>query len=131
MRFAELLGRSRLLLAAAVLLQWLTTLVVALRSDEVGFGAIELLHVALLGPIALLCAYRIGTRLGGVALGAWTLVVWVTTPWLLHVFTLASYDATVRDRVLPLGARPDDGARLRRRRRAARVGRAARRPRAS
>ncbi len=103
MRFAELLGRSRLLLAAAVLLQWLTTLVVALRSEEVGFGAIELLHVAVLGPIALLCAYRIGARLGGVALGAWTLVVWVTTPWLLHVFTLASYDATVRDRVLPLG----------------------------
>ena len=103
MRFAELLGRSRLLLAAAVLLQWLTTLVVALRSDEAGFGAIELVHVALLGPLALLCAYRIGARLGGIALGAWTLVVWVTTPWLLHVVTLASYDATVRDRVLPLG----------------------------
>ena len=102
MPFAELLGRSRLLVAAAILLQWLTTLVVALRAEGISIGTVELVNVVVLGPVALLCAYSIADRLGGIALGAWTLLVWVTVPWLVHTFTLAAYDATVRDQVLPL-----------------------------
>ena len=99
---AELLARQRLLLGAAIVLGWLTTAVVALRADGLSLGAVELLHVAVLGPVALACAARLASRIGGVALGAWTLLVWVATPWLLPAFTLAAYDETVRDRVLPL-----------------------------
>lgn len=103
MRFAELLERPSRLLAAAVLLQWLTTAIVALRAKGLELEAIELLNVVLLGPVALLCAYRIASAAGGAALGAWTLLVWVAAPWIMHAVTLASYDATMRDRVLPLG----------------------------
>ena len=103
MRFTELLERPRLLLVAAILLQWLTTAVVALRAETAAVGAIELLNVLVLGPIGLVCAYRIGAAAGGAALGAWTLLVWVAAPWAMHAVTLASYDATLRDRVLPLG----------------------------
>ena len=103
MRFAELLARPRLLLAAAALLQWLTTALVALRTDGVSVGALELLNIVVLGPVALVCAYRIAVAIGGVALGAWTLLVWVAAPWAMHAVTLASYDETLRDRVLPLG----------------------------
>ena len=99
MQFAELLERPRRLLTAAILLQWLTTLVVALRAAEVTVGATELLNVAVLGPLALVFAYRIATRAGGIALGAWTLLVWVGTPWILLPLTLASYDETMRNHV--------------------------------
>jgi hypothetical protein len=103
MRFAELLDRPRLLIAAAVLGQWLTTLIAALRAEHVAIGAIELLNVVVLGPSALVFAYRVAARAGGVALGSWALLVWVAAPWLLRAFTLGSYDTTVQDRVLPLG----------------------------
>lgn len=103
MRFAELLEQPRRLLVTAVVLQWLATAVVALRAEDTAIGATELLNVLVLGPIALVCAYRIAVAVGGVALGAWTLLVWVASPWAMHAFTLASYDATLRDRVLPLG----------------------------
>ena len=102
MRFAELLGRPRLLLAAAIVLQWLTTVVVAQRAADVSVGTVEVVNVALLAPLALLGAYRIAAAVGGLALGAWTLLVWVAAPWFLPVFALGSYDTTVRDRVLPL-----------------------------
>lgn len=102
MSAAELLARQRLLLAAAIVLGWLTTAVVAFRAEGLSLGAVELLHVAVLGPVALACAYRLASRIGGVALGAWTLFVWVATPWLVPAFTLAAYDETVRDRALPL-----------------------------
>lgn len=116
----SLLERPRELLAAAIALQWLSTLVVALRAEHDGwrFGdpsrsadlvgstgalaVVVLLNVLVLGPLALLCAHRIALRAGGVALGAWTLLVWVATPWLLDVLSLAVYDATLWDRVLPL-----------------------------
>jgi hypothetical protein len=101
MPFADLLRRPRLLLAAAIVLQWLTTLVVGLRAEPT-VGAVELVNVLVLGPVALLCAYTVAKQVGGVALGAWTLLVWVAAPWLAHMFTLAAYDVTVRDRVLPL-----------------------------
>lgn len=103
MRFTELLERPGRLLVAATLLQWLTTAVVALRADDVPIGAIELLNVLVLAPVALVCAYRIAAAVGGAALGAWTLLVWVATPLLMPAVTLASYDATLRDEVLPLG----------------------------
>lgn len=102
MQFAELLGRPRLLLAAAIVLQWLTAVAVALRAADVSVGAIEVVNVTLLAPLGLLCAYRIAAAVGGLALGAWTLLVWVAAPWFLPVFTLGSYDTTVRDRLLPL-----------------------------
>jgi hypothetical protein len=102
MRFAELVGRSRLLLAAAILLQWLSTLVVALRAEHVSLGAVELLNVVVLGPLALVCAYRVAAHVGGTALGSWTLLVWVAAPWLVEALTLGSYGTTVQDRVLPL-----------------------------
>ena len=116
-----LLARPRNLIAAAVVLQWLSTLAVALQAEHDGwrFGepgrAAELLdgttwlapivflNVLLLGPVAVFCAYRVAVRIGGLALGAWTLLVWVATPWLMHALTLASYDQTLRDRLLPLG----------------------------
>ena len=40
--------------------------------------------------------------MGGLALGAWTLLVWVALPWLAPLYTLSKYDTTMRDDVLPL-----------------------------
>ena len=99
---ARALQRPWSLLALAVALQWLTALAVAVRADGIDVGARELANVLVLGPLALLCAFRIGVRLAGPALGAWTLLVLVVLPWLAPVFTLASYDETMRDVVLPL-----------------------------
>ena len=96
------LERPYRLLAAATVLYWSTTLAVALRADDLSLGAIELLNVVILGPLALACAFRIAAHVGGVALGAWTLLVWLAAPWIAPVLTLAKYDATVRDDVLPL-----------------------------
>ena len=106
----RLLERPWQLLAAAVVLWWLTALTVGLRAD-VEVGARELVNVAVLGPLSLLLAYRIGGRISGPALGAWTLLVWVALPWLAPLYTLSSYDATLRDEVLPLavGLTPDAG----------------------
>jgi hypothetical protein len=101
-RAVELLERPAAVLGTAVALQWLTTLVVGLRAQDVDLGAIELVNVLVLGPIALVCAYVIARSVGGPALGAWTLLVWVALPWLAPLFTLASYDQTLRDDVLPL-----------------------------
>lgn len=90
------------LLAAAVALQWLTVLLVGVRAADVELGAVELVNVLALGPIALACAFLVARRVAGVALAAWTLLVWIALPWLAPVFTLASYDGTLRDDVLPL-----------------------------
>ena len=106
----RLLERPWHLLAAAIALYWLTALVIGLRAD-VELGARELVNVALLGPLSLALAYRIGERIAGAALGAWTLLVWIALPWLAPLFTLSAYDATLRDSVLPLvvGLTPDVG----------------------
>lgn len=101
-RALSLLQRERYLLAGAILLQWLTALAVGARADGVDLGAYELGNVIVLGPLALVCAFRVAARVGGVALGAWTLLVWVAVPWLAPLLTLASYDQTLRDDVLPL-----------------------------
>ncbi|MEO5577056.1 MAG: hypothetical protein ABIR67_09765 [Gaiellaceae bacterium] len=100
-RLRQLLGRPRLLVAGAIVVQWLTCLVVGLRAASVDLGAASLLDVVFLGPLALVCAFRIAA-VGGIALGGWTLLVWVVLPWLAPAFTIASYDATLRDQVLPL-----------------------------
>ena len=106
----RLLERPWQLLAAAIALYWLTALVIGLQAD-VELGARELINVALLGPLSLALAYRIGERIAGAALGAWTLLVWIALPWLAPFFTLSAYDATLRDSVLPLvvGLTPDVG----------------------
>jgi hypothetical protein len=114
MRRAELLERLERpwqLIGAAVVLQWLSTVAVAFRAEGVELGARELANVVVLGPLALFCADRIATSLAGRALAAWTLFLWVVLPWLAPLFTLASYDATMRDIVLPLalGLTPDGG----------------------
>jgi hypothetical protein len=101
-RLQLLLGRPRLLLAGAIVLQWLTTLAVGLRANDVDLGARGFVNVLVLGPLALFYGARIAGRIGGAALAAWTLLIWVALPWLAPAFTLASYDATLRDDVLPL-----------------------------
>lgn len=101
-RLEQLLARPLVLLAGAIALQWLTTLVVALRADTVDIGALGLLNVVVLGPLAIVAALRVAGNVGGVALGAWTLLVWVAMPWVAPVLTLSKYDSTMRDDVLPL-----------------------------
>jgi hypothetical protein len=101
-RLQRLLARPRDLIAAGVVLQWFTTLLVALRADGIHWGPVEVLNLVVLGPLALVCAFRVAACIGGPALSAWTLLVWALTPWLARAFTLASYDETLRDRVLPL-----------------------------
>jgi hypothetical protein len=80
----------------------MSCVVVALRADSVEFGAASALTVIVLGPVALACAFRVAARIGGLALGDWTLLVWILLPWLAPAFTLAKYDETMRDDVLPL-----------------------------
>jgi hypothetical protein len=106
----RLLERPWQLLGFAVLLYWLTALVIGVRAD-IEIETRELVNVVLLGPLSLLLASRIGERIAGPALGAWTLLVWVALPWVAPLFTLASYDATLRYSVLPLaiGLTPDRG----------------------
>lgn len=108
MRLAE---RPWPLLAAAIAVQWASTLLIGLRADGVELGARELVNVALLGPLALLAAFALASRVGGVALGAWTLLVWVALPWAAPLYTLAPYDSTLTNDVLPLavGLTPDAG----------------------
>ena len=101
-KLEQLLERPLLLLAFAIALQWLTTLVVALRADSVDLGAAALLNVLVLGPLALAAALGVAASIGGLALGAWTLLVWVALPWLAPLYTLSKYDMTMRDDVLPL-----------------------------
>ena len=100
-RLEQLLARPLLLVGSAIALQWLTTLVVALRAD-VDLGAMALLNVLVLGPVAIVAALSVAASVGGVALGAWTLLVWVAMPWLAPLLALPKYDATLRDDVLPL-----------------------------
>ena len=106
MRLAERLdgfssGRD-LLIAGAIVLQWLTTLVVALRADSVDVGAGAMLERHPARPArARLCVSdrgerrrRRARRLDAAGLGR--------VPWLAPAFTLTKYDATLRDDVLPL-----------------------------
>jgi hypothetical protein len=80
-------------------------------ADGIAVGAVEAVNVALVGPLALASAYALAARIAGLALGAWTLLAWVALPWLAPLYTLAPYDETVRDHVLPaaLGLTSDPG----------------------
>lgn len=106
MRVAEslraLLARPLLLLAAAIVMQWLTTLAVGLRAEGLSLGAVEVVTPVVLGPVAVVCVHRLGLRIGGPALAAWAVLVWVAVPWLARALTLGGYDETLRDSVLPL-----------------------------
>ena len=101
-RLARFLERPLLLVAGAIALQWLTTLVVAVRAGSVDLSAMALLNVVVLGPLAIVAALCVAASVGGLALGAWTLLVWVALPWFAPLFTLTKYDGTMRDDVLPL-----------------------------
>jgi hypothetical protein len=96
------LADGRRLLLAAVVVQWVSTAAVALRADDVAFGARELVNVFLLEPVALLSAFLVAARVGGLALGAWTLLVWIAVPWVAPLYTLAPYDETMRNDVATL-----------------------------
>jgi hypothetical protein len=96
--------RPWLLLAAALPLQWLSTAVAALSShgDESLTEPLVLANVLLAAPFVLLAAYVLAMRLGGVAFAAWTLAVWIASPWLLVGLALRNYDDTAQESLLPL-----------------------------
>jgi len=96
--------RPWLLLAAAVPLQWLSLLAAALWShgEESLSDPVVLANVVLAAPLALVAAYVLAVRLGGVPFAAWTLAVWLASPWLLVGLALRNYDDTAQDAVLPL-----------------------------
>lgn len=94
-------SRARLL-AVAVPLYWLTALVVGVRDGDVELGPLGIVNVLVLGPIGLVGIFLLAERIAGVALGAWALFVSIATPWLVPLLTLSSYDATMRESVLPL-----------------------------
>ena len=96
--------RPWLLLAVALPLQWLSTVAAALWShgEESLSEPLVLANVFLAAPLALVAAYVLSVRLGGVPFAAWTLAVWLAGPWLLAALALRNYDETARDAVLPL-----------------------------
>jgi hypothetical protein len=100
-------------LGIAVAVQWLSVATAALwsRADEPLGDLLVLANVVLLGPLALAAAFVVARRLGGAALGLWSLLVWLAAPWLLASFALPSYEAELRDDVLPLvlGLEPERG----------------------
>jgi hypothetical protein len=110
---ALLHSRPSLQLGIAVAVQWLSVATAALwsRTDEQLSDLLVLANVVLLGPLALAAAFVVARRLGGAALGLWTLVVWLAAPWLLAAFALPSYETEMRDDVLPLvlGLEPERG----------------------
>jgi hypothetical protein len=89
-------------LGAGLALYWLTAVLVGLRAVGLELGARELLNVLVVGPLGVVAAFEVSRRVAGIALGAWTLLVWSATPLLAPIFTLDSYDETLRDDVLPL-----------------------------
>jgi hypothetical protein len=96
--------RPWLLLAAALPLQWLSTLAAALwsRGDGSLTEPLVLANVFLAAPLALVAAYVLAVRLGGIPFAAWTLAVWLAAPWLLVGLALRNYDDTAQDVMLPL-----------------------------
>lgn len=96
--------RQWLLLAAALPLQWLSTGAAALWShgEESLTEPLVLANVSLAAPLALVAAYVLAVRLGGIPFAAWTLAVWLAFPWLLVGLALRNYDDTAQDALLPL-----------------------------
>ncbi len=96
--------RPWLLLATALPLQWLSTVAAALWShgEESLTEPLVLANLFLAAPLALVAAYVLAVRLGGLPFAAWTLAVWLASPWLLVGLALRNYDETAQDTVLPL-----------------------------
>jgi hypothetical protein len=96
--------RPWLLLAAAVPLQWLSTLAAGLWShgEEPLSDPLVLANVLVAAPLALAAAYVLTVRLGGVPFAAWALAVLLASPWLLVGLALRNYDDTAQDALLPL-----------------------------
>lgn len=94
-------SRARLL-AVAVPLYWLTTLVVGFRDGHLDLEPLGIVNVLVLAPIGLVGIFVLAERIAGVALGAWALFFSVATPWVIPLLTLSSYDTTMRESVLPL-----------------------------
>ena len=61
-----------------------------------------LLNVVVLGPLAIVAALVSPRASAALALGAWTLLVWVRAAVVRAPVHAAEYDATMRDDVLPL-----------------------------
>jgi hypothetical protein len=70
-----------------------------------------LLQVVVLGPIALLCVYGIGARIGGRLLGYWAALLWVVAPFAAIPLFIERYHEKWIDQFLPqalgLTAMPD------------------------
>ena len=65
--------------------------------------AIVLLDVLVLGPIALLCVYGIGKRIGGQIFAYWTVALWLTVPFIGIKFTDYLYHQRYTELTLPQG----------------------------
>jgi hypothetical protein len=65
--------------------------------------AIVLLDVLVLGPIALLCMYGIGKRIGGQIFAYWTVALWLTVPFIGIKFTDYLYHQRYTELTLPQG----------------------------
>jgi hypothetical protein len=96
--------RPWLLLVAALPLQWISTVVAARWShgEESLAEPLVLANVSLAAPLALVAAYVLAVRLGGVPFAVWALAVWLASPWLLVGLALRNYDETAQDALLPL-----------------------------
>ena len=63
--------------------------------------ALIVLNVVVLGPVALLCVYGIGTRIGGRLLGYWAAVLWVIAPFAAIPLFVDRYHEKWVDNFLP------------------------------
>ena len=59
------------------------------------------LQVLVLGPLALLCVYALGTRIGGRLLGYWAMLLWVVAPYVSIPLFVGRYQGRYIDQVLP------------------------------
>ena len=63
--------------------------------------ALVLLQVLVLLPVAMLCLYGIAAQVGGRLFGYWTLVLWVTLPFLGILYTNTGYHQRYTELTLP------------------------------
>lgn len=84
---------------------WATTLapIAAAASPNLASAlpAIVVLDTLVLLPIALLCVYGIGVRIGGRVFGYWTAALWIAMPFLGIVYTLSGYHQKYTELTLP------------------------------
>lgn len=63
--------------------------------------ALIALQVLVLGPLALVCVYVLGTRIGGRLLGYWAMLLWVVAPYVSIPLFVGRYQGRFVDQVLP------------------------------